>query len=141
MKVFKLKSPAKLNFRLDVLGKRNDGYHDLRMINSAINLYDEIDCTLIEKGIIVECENDTSVPEGEANIVYGVAKEILAYSNKNIGVKIKPNIVTPIIPENTAIPMACLISAPGPVANARGDTPMIKASDVMRMGRKRNLEA
>lgn len=88
MKIIKLKSPAKLNFRLDVLDKRTDGYHDLRMINSAINLYDEIECTLIERGIIVECENDTSVPNGEDNITYQVAKEILAYSNKNIGVKI-----------------------------------------------------
>lgn len=88
MKIIKLKSPAKLNFRLDVLEKRTDGYHDLRMINSAINLYDEIECTLIERGIIVECENDNSVPNGEDNITYQVAKEILAYSNKNIGVKI-----------------------------------------------------
>ena len=89
MKVVKLKSPAKLNFRLDVLNKRNDGYHDLCMLNSPINLFDEIECTLIEKGIIVECENDDTVPNGEGNIVYQVAKEILAYSNKNIGVKIK----------------------------------------------------
>lgn len=89
MKIVKFRSPAKINFRLDVLNKRNDGYHDLRMLNSAINLYDDIECTLIEKGIIVECENDDTVPNGEGNIVYQVAKEILAYSNKNIGVKIK----------------------------------------------------
>lgn len=94
MKVIKLKSPAKVNFRLDVLQKRSDGYHDLRMINSAISLYDDIECTLIERGIQVDVENDEHVPMGEKNIVYGVAKEILAYSNKNIGVhiKIKKNI-------------------------------------------------
>src|SRR5687768_15473550 len=89
MKVIKLKSPAKVNFRLDVLQKRSDGYHDLCMINSAVNLYDDIECTLIERGIIVDVENDEHVPVGEQNIVYGVAKEILAYSNKNIGVHIK----------------------------------------------------
>lgn len=94
MKIIKLKSPAKVNFRLDVLNKRHDGYHDLCMINSAINLYDDIECTLIERGIVVDVENDNHVPVGEKNIVYGVAKEILAYSNKNIGVhiKIKKNI-------------------------------------------------
>lgn len=94
MKVVKLKSPAKVNFRLDVLQKRHDGFHDLCMINSAINLYDDIECTLIERGIVIDVENDTHVPCGEDNIVYGVAKEILAYSNKNIGVhiKIKKNI-------------------------------------------------
>lgn len=88
MKVMKLRSPAKLNLRLDVLNRRSDGYHDLLMINSAVDLYDEIECALIEKGIIVECENDNDVPNGEDNITYQVAKEILAYSNKNIGVRI-----------------------------------------------------
>ena len=88
MKVVKCKSPAKLNYRLDVLNKRQDGFHDLRMINSAITLFDEIEIELIEKGIEVECVGDETVPQGEGNIVYEVAKEILAYSNKNVGVKI-----------------------------------------------------
>ena len=94
MKIIKLKSPAKLNMRLDVLDRRQDGYHDLCMINTAVNLYDDIECELSERGITVECENDDTVPNGDGNIVYGVAKEILAYSNKNIGVdiRIKKNI-------------------------------------------------
>lgn len=91
MKIIKLKAPAKINVRLDVLGKRQDGYHDLRMINTAVSIFDDIECELIERGIVVECENDVAVPNGEKNIVYGVAKEILAYSNKNVGVKIKIN--------------------------------------------------
>lgn len=91
MKVMKLRSPAKINVRLDVLGKRKDGYHDLRMINTAVGIYDDIDCELIEKGIQVVCHNDANVPDGEKNIVYSVAKEILAYSNKNVGVKITIN--------------------------------------------------
>lgn len=89
MKVVKLKSPAKINVRLDVLSKRQDGYHDLRMINTSVSLYDDIECEITDKGIRVECENDGSVPSGENNIVYGVTKEILAYSNKNVGVHIK----------------------------------------------------
>lgn len=89
MKVAKLKSPAKINVRLDVLNKRHDGYHDLRMINTAISIYDEIEIKLGDKGIEVEVEGDDKVPAGDQNIVYGVAKEILAYSNKNVGVYIK----------------------------------------------------
>lgn len=89
MKIMKLKAPAKVNFRLDVLSKRHDGYHDLCMINSAVNIFDEIECELTEKGIVVECENDENAPQGEENIVYDVIKEILAYSNKNVGVKVK----------------------------------------------------
>jgi 4-diphosphocytidyl-2-C-methyl-D-erythritol kinase len=89
MKVLKLKSPGKINLRLDVIGKRADGYHDLQMINSLVNVYDDIEIELIDKGLIVECTNDTNVPSGEENIVYKVAKEIMAYSNKNIGVCIR----------------------------------------------------
>lgn len=89
MKIIKLQSPAKINVRLDVLKRRPDGYHDLRMINTAVSLYDEIECELTERGVEVICENDANVPNGEQNIVYGVAKEILAYSNKNVGVNIR----------------------------------------------------
>lgn len=89
MKVIKLKSPAKINVRLDVLKKRPDGYHDLRMINAPVSLFDDIECEIIERGIEVLVNNDPDVPEGADNIVYGVAKEILAYSNKSIGVRVK----------------------------------------------------
>lgn len=94
VQTLKLKSPGKINLRLDVFGKRSDGYHDVRMLNSTINLYDDIEINLTEKGIAVECENDANVPSGEDNIVFKACKEIMAYSNKNVGlhVKIKKNI-------------------------------------------------
>lgn len=89
MKILKLKSPAKLNLRLDVLRKRGDGYHDLRMLNSAISIYDDIELEVIERGIEIECEGDPLVPSTEDNIVYKTSKEIMAYSNKNVGIRIK----------------------------------------------------
>ncbi len=91
MKTLKLKSPGKVNFRLDVLGKRSDGYHDLRMLNSTISLYDDVELEIIERGIEVVCENDPTVPNGEDNIVYRATKEIMAYSNKNVGIRITIN--------------------------------------------------
>jgi hypothetical protein len=45
--------------------------------------------------------------------------------------------VTPIIPANTATPMALRISAPAPVDSTSGSTPMMKASEVIRIGRRR----
>ena len=45
------------------------------------------------------------------------------------------------MPENTATPMACRISAPAPLENTRGTTPMMNANDVMRMGRSRMRQA
>ena len=39
----KIKAYAKVNIALDVVGKREDGYHLLRMIMQNIDLYDEIE--------------------------------------------------------------------------------------------------
>lgn len=89
MKTLKLRSPGKVNFRLDILGKRADGYHDLRMLNSAISIYDDLDLEIIERGIEVFCEDDPNVPSGESNIVFQASKEIMAYSNKNVGIRIR----------------------------------------------------
>lgn len=89
MKTLKLRSPGKVNFRLDVLGKRSDGYHDLRMLNSAISIYDDLELEIVDKGIEVFCDDDPAVPSGEDNIVFRASKEIMAYSNKNVGVRIR----------------------------------------------------
>lgn len=88
MKVMQLKAPGKVNLRLDIIKKRPDGYHDLRALNSAVSIYDEIELKTMERGVEVYCENDDKVPSGEKNIVFQASKEILAYSNKNVGVKI-----------------------------------------------------
>ena len=37
-----VQAPAKLNLTLDVLGKRPDGYHDLRMVMQTITLADRV---------------------------------------------------------------------------------------------------
>ena len=87
MQTLSLSSPAKLNLRLDVLGKRSGGYHDLLMVMERINLADEVELKVVERGIIVTCDEGT-IPEDESNIAYKAAKEILAYSSRNVGVEI-----------------------------------------------------
>ena len=42
MKKIKLKAYGKINLSLDVLGKRDDGYHDLDMIMQSVDLHDKI---------------------------------------------------------------------------------------------------
>lgn len=37
-----IKAPAKINLSLDVTGRRENGYHDLRMLMQTIDLYDEL---------------------------------------------------------------------------------------------------
>lgn len=68
-----LKSPAKVNLRLEVLKKRDDGYHDLRMVMSRISLFDDITITLNNNDrITLNCDK-RSVPLGKENIAWQAA--------------------------------------------------------------------
>jgi 4-diphosphocytidyl-2-C-methyl-D-erythritol kinase len=93
MQSLTLQAPAKVNLRLDVLRKRSDGYHDLRTMMERVNIHDEIEIKIVEKGLFVQCDNE-EVPEDEDNIAFRALKEILAYSSRNVGVEvfIKKNI-------------------------------------------------
>ncbi len=83
-----LQAPAKVNYRLDVIGKRPDGYHDLRMIMQRINLCDEVSIELLDKpGIKVSCGSD-KVPDGERNIAWKAAKRLLDLYEGETGVEI-----------------------------------------------------
>lgn len=83
----KTKAYAKVNIALDVIGKREDGYHLLRMIMQAIDLYDEIMVEKIDKGIKINC-NKPYVPTDERNLAYKAAKLFIDKFNINSGVSI-----------------------------------------------------
>ena len=69
-----MQAPAKVNYRLDVVGRRPNGYHDLRMIMQRVNLCDEVAIRLTaEAGIRVTCGRE-GVPEGEGNIAWKAAR-------------------------------------------------------------------
>ena len=69
-----VKALAKINLSLDVLRRREDGYHDVRMIMQTIHLYDKL---LIQKtkepGITIETNIDF-LPVNENNLIYKAAK-------------------------------------------------------------------
>lgn len=72
-----LKALAKINLGLDVLGRREDGYHDVRMVMQTIYLYDNI--TIQRKktpGITLE-SNLYFLPNDEGNIAYKAAKMLM----------------------------------------------------------------
>ena len=89
----KEKAYAKINISLDVVGKREDNYHLLRMIMQNIEVYDEIDIKRIEKGIEIKC-NKPFVPVDQRNLAYKAAKLFLDTYKIDAGVyiDIKKNI-------------------------------------------------
>jgi 4-diphosphocytidyl-2-C-methyl-D-erythritol kinase len=82
-----LKTPAKINLCLSVLGKRPDGYHDVEMLMQMVGLYDEVRVSLGGEGITVSCDN-AAVPGGQRNIGYRAAAEILRRSGSSGGLAI-----------------------------------------------------
>ncbi|WP_027632637.1 4-(cytidine 5'-diphospho)-2-C-methyl-D-erythritol kinase [Clostridium hydrogeniformans] len=84
----KTKAYAKVNISLDVVGKREDGYHLLEMIMQTIDLYDVIEIDKCEKGINMKC-NICYVPTDERNLAYKAAKLFMDKYNINSGVNIK----------------------------------------------------
>jgi len=83
------KSRAKINLSLDIVGKRDDGYHEVDMIMQEIDLYDLLTFEKInDNKIMIEC-NNSYVPEDSRNIVYKAIVGVNEYLNiKNNGIKI-----------------------------------------------------
>ena len=69
-----LKALAKINLGLDVLGKREDGYHEVRMIMQTIHLYDRVEIKKTKSPHIHVETNLFYLPSDENNLVYKAAK-------------------------------------------------------------------
>ena len=69
-----LKGRAKINLTLDVVGKRENGYHDLQMIMQSINLYDTIQIRKTKTEGIRLTANYSWLPTNEKNIAYRAAE-------------------------------------------------------------------
>ena len=69
-----LKALAKINLGLDVLGKREDGYHEVRMVMQTIHLYDRVEIKKTRSPHIHVETNLYYLPVNEDNLVYRAAK-------------------------------------------------------------------
>ncbi len=72
-----LKALAKINLGLDVLRRREDGYHEVRMIMQTIHLYDKIQIRKLPKPGIEVSTNLYYLPVNENNLVYKAAKLLM----------------------------------------------------------------
>lgn len=84
-----LKAYGKINLGLDVLRRREDGYHEVKMIMQTVGIYDRIDLILKdEPGIEVET-NLYYLPCNENNLVYKAAQLLMEEFGIKKGVMIK----------------------------------------------------
>ena len=83
-----LKSRAKINLSIDVLGKRQDGYHLVEMIMQTIDLYDLIEINEKDNDQITIKSTSDEIPLDCNNLVYNAANLIKKTFNINKGVEI-----------------------------------------------------
>lgn len=87
MKEIRQKANAKLNFTLDIVGKRDDGYHIMDMVMQAVDLYDDILIKTNKGPISLTCEGINL--DSESNIAYKAAKAFFEETRINGGCEIE----------------------------------------------------
>src|SRR5215813_10631678 len=90
-----LPSFAKINWTLEILGKRPDGYHEVRTLLQTVSAADELTFELAERGITIDCDHP-EVPLDETNLVYRAAKLFGDFTGAGKGVRIRINKRLPV---------------------------------------------
>ena len=74
MKKITKKAYAKINLGLDVLRRREDGYHELKMIMQTVNLYDQLHLEIMDEPGITMTSNLSSLPCNDSNLAVKAAR-------------------------------------------------------------------
>ena len=85
MESFSLNAYAKINLSIDIIGKRPDGYHDVKMIMQTIALHDRVILEIRDRGIEI-VSNKPWIPTGADNIAYKAASLLMKEYNIDRGV-------------------------------------------------------
>jgi 4-diphosphocytidyl-2-C-methyl-D-erythritol kinase len=94
--IMRLRALAKINLGLDVIRKREDGYHEVRMIMQTIQMYDVLDIQKTEKKGISLSVNLPYIPTDERNLVYKAAKMLMDEFHIQEGVAIRLDKFIPV---------------------------------------------
>jgi len=81
-------APAKINLSLKILGRRDDGFHEIETLISPISLADKIDIDRQSRWIDFSCD-DPTVPGGDENLIVRAAKAFFDKTKITGGVGIK----------------------------------------------------
>ncbi|RWR07184.1 4-(cytidine 5'-diphospho)-2-C-methyl-D-erythritol kinase [Siminovitchia fortis] len=91
-----VKAPAKINLSLDVLGKRDDGYHEVEMVMTTIDLADRLELAEIREDRVAILSRNRFVPADERNLAYQAAKLLKERYKIDQGVEISINKIIPV---------------------------------------------
>jgi 4-diphosphocytidyl-2-C-methyl-D-erythritol kinase len=83
----RLRAYAKLNLGLEVLGTRQDGYHELRTIFQTITLHDDVVLSPRPREVTLVCDHP-DVPVGEGNLALRAALDLRTYAKLERGVEV-----------------------------------------------------
>lgn len=96
MKEISVKALAKINLGLDVIRKREDGYHEVKMVMQTIHLFDRLEIKKTVSNDITLTTNLAFLPANENNLVYKAAKLLKDEFNIPDGVDVKLNKHIPV---------------------------------------------
>ncbi len=91
-----IKAPAKINLSLDVLHKRSDGYHEVEMVMTTIDLADRLELVPLEENAIKILSQNRFVPDDQRNLAYQAAQVLKEKLNIKKGVAISIDKVIPV---------------------------------------------
>lgn len=83
------KAYAKVNLGLDVIGRREDGYHEVRMIMQTVDICDVLTFTRQERPGIVVTTDKEELPGDESNLIYKAARLVTETCSVREGIKIE----------------------------------------------------
>ena len=93
MNEYLMKAYAKINLGLDVIGKLENGYHEVKMVMQTVGIYDELFLEKTEEGILLTTDSE-SLTSGQDNLVwkaarlmkehYGISQGLRIHLKKNI---------------------------------------------------------
>src|SRR5215203_82194 len=80
---------AKLNLCLEIIGRRDDNYHEITSVIQAVDLHDTLTLVPADDGILtLECDDPTLAAEGESNLVLKAAHLLQNTAGTNSGARI-----------------------------------------------------
>ncbi len=87
MNSYQIKAYAKINLGLDVLGRLENGYHEVKMVMQTVGIYDELTLTRTENGITVTTDNE-ELPTDDNNLIYKAARIMMEEYQLEGGIQI-----------------------------------------------------